>query len=87
MTPMPVTASANSCNNSGFADAAGYENSANNAQASDNNANSDFQQPSAPVAGAVGDVRSGNDYFEPSVMLLDDQGRRPQVQPSYETLK
>jgi len=76
--PMSGTAVNSSNNIDAFDDTARYQNPANITQASDNNANIDFQQSSAPVAGAVGGVGPGDKYEEPSAVyetLSDDKGQ------------
>jgi len=60
MIPMHPVAFSNSYNNDALDDAGDHENPANNIQTSDNNnASSDFQQPSVPVAGGVDGVGNG----------------------------
>ena len=90
MTPMPVTGSTNSYSNSAFDDTAQSENATSNTQRHNNNYRA-YQQPSAPVAGAVGGVGTEDDYEEPSAMyesLTNDHGRPERhVQPSYDILK
>jgi len=76
--PMSVAAVNSSNNNDAFDDTTRYQNPPHNSQASDNNAYSDFQQPSAPVAGAVGGVGPGDKYEESSAVyetLSDDKGQ------------
>ena len=76
--PMSVAAVNSSNNNDAFDDTTRYQNPAHNSQASDNNAYNDFQQSSAPVAGAVGGVGPGDKYEEPSAVyetLSDDKGQ------------
>jgi len=78
MIQMPVTASTESYRNDAFDDTARYDNPPNYRQASDNNANGAFQQPSAPVAGAVGGVGPGDIDYEETAMyesLSDDKGQ------------
>jgi len=89
MIPMPVTASTNSYSNDAFDGTEKSENPTTNARRY-NNAYSSCQQPSAPVAGAVGGVGTDEDYEEPAAMyetLTKNRGRSPQVQPSYDNLK
>jgi len=68
-----------------------YSNDAFENPACINNLHGDLQQPSGPVAGAVGGVAAGNIYRdEPSAMyesLSDDQRDSPQVHASFETFK
>jgi len=80
--PMSGTTINNSNNNDVFDDTARYENPPNITQASNSNPYSAFQQPSAPVAGAVGGVGPGDKYEEPSAVyetLSDDKGQPWQV--------
>ena len=62
MIPMPVIASTNGHNNDTFDNTTEYDyaDPFDNAQASDNNAFSPFQQPSNPVAGAEGGIGTGD---------------------------
>jgi len=83
MIPMHVTANSTHRHDGGVA--VRYEDAAAN-----NNAYCHFQQPSAPVAAAVGGVGTGCSPYEPFARyeaLLNDQGRFSRVQPAYETFK
>jgi len=62
MIPMPVATTTNGRNSDVFDDTAKCEDSAENAQTSDSNAYSKFQQPSDPVAGAEGGIGCGDMY-------------------------
>jgi len=85
--PMHVTASSNSHNNGAFDAAANYEQLSTNDEAGNNNAKSDFQQPSDPADGAVGGEDVYDEIFDMYESLQDDQGPSPQVPGEYVTLK
>ena len=89
LIPMHTIASTN-VDHGAPGDMAQNRNQADNIQAYDNYAYSNYLQPLAAAAGAVGGVGGKDNSSEPSALyelLLDDQGRSPQVQPSYDTLK
>jgi len=79
MIPMPLTVSGN--DNDAYNETEKYDTNANNAQQT-SNPYSNFESPSAPVAGAVG----GEDgYHDPEAMYesIQEAGK---VQPTYETM-
>ena len=71
MIPMPAIAFTNGHNDNAYNDIAEYDyaDPIDNAQASDNNALSEFQQPSNPLAGAEGGIGSGDIEYQDTAMV------------------